>query len=77
MAGEEILNAPADLATEIITQLGSIGKWLQAIGLIVILWIIFQIINWVTNRKRIKRLDKLSDRLDTIEKKIDKVLKKR
>ncbi|MFH1802355.1 MAG: hypothetical protein ABH864_02780 [archaeon] len=76
MAGEEVINATTEIAGEILLSLGSIGRWLQAIGAIIILWLIFQIINWVLNRKRIKRLDKLSDKLDEIEKKIDKAIKK-
>ena len=76
MAGEEVINTTTGIAGEVLQSLGSIGKWLQAIGAIIILWLVFQIINWVLNRKRIKRLDKISDKLDEIEKKLDKAIKK-
>jgi biopolymer transport protein ExbB/TolQ len=71
MAGEEIINTSAD----ILLKLGSIGIWLQAIGAIIVLWIIFQIINWALNRRRLKRLDEFTERIDRIEKKIDRLIK--
>lgn len=75
MAAEELLNETGTIAEQIILQLGSIGLWFQAIGLIFVMWVIFQIINWVLNRRRIKRLDKLLENLERIETKIDKLLK--
>ncbi|MBU0907185.1 MAG: hypothetical protein KKD18_06685 [Nanoarchaeota archaeon] len=65
----------ADIS-DVVLQLGSIGLWLQTIGVVIIIWIALQITNWIINRKRLKRLDELSERIDRIEKKIDKVLKK-
>ena len=72
MALEEVTN----VSTEIITRLGSIGKWIQAIGLVIILWIIFQIILLVNNRIRRKQLYSIESRLDNIEKKINTLIKK-
>lgn len=63
-----VLNTSSQVA-EIITKLGSIGLWLQAIGLIGIIWIAFQIINWILNRKRMKRLERIEEKLDKILKK--------
>jgi len=77
MAAGNIISIPTDGAVEVVEALGSIGKWLQAIGLVVIIWIAVQLINWIYNRRRLKRLDKLIDRLDKIEKKINKLMKKK
>lgn len=61
---------------DIVIQLGQIGLWVQAVGLIVILWIIIQAITLYFNRKRRKKLQEISDRLDRLEKKIDKIDRK-
>ena len=74
---EEIANSPIDLASEVAITVGSIGKWLQAIGIIIILWLIIQIINWFYNRKKTKNLYALNERMERIEKKLDRVLKKK
>ena len=76
MAGEEVINTSADVATDIIIKLGSIGIWLQAIGFVIILWLIFQIISWILDRKNIKKLEAIRSDLERIEKKVDKILKR-
>lgn len=77
MADGGVFNSTTDVASELIRVLGSLGLWLQAIGGVIVLWLAFQVIAWVLNRKRLKRLDSLTARLDTIEKKLDKALKKK
>jgi uncharacterized protein YggT (Ycf19 family) len=78
MATEEIINETANgLAGNILVQLGSLALWLQAIGALILLWIIFQIVNWIMNRKRLKRLDEFEKKINRIERKIDKILKKK
>jgi len=72
MAGEEIVKVPAGL----ILELGRIGKWVQAIGLIVVLWIVVQVANLYFNRKRRKLLEKVNEDVRRIERKIDKLVKK-
>lgn len=62
---------------DVLLQLGSIALWLQTIGVIILLWIILQISNWLMNRKRLKRLDNFEEKIDRIETKLDKVLKKK
>jgi len=76
MAGEDVITNTTNIAGDIITKLGSIGLWLQAIGLAIVLWIALQITNWIINRKRLKKLDEFSERIDRIEKKIDSLLRK-
>jgi len=77
MTVESILTNSTDTATEILLEIGQIGKWLQAIGLIVIIWLIFYIINWVYHIKRIKKLKRIEEKLSTLENKLDKALKKK
>ena len=73
---EEIPNLAPDTIADLIIQLGNIGKWVQAVGLVIILWIIFQIIILINNRIRRKQLYKIEERLNNIEKKLDKALKR-
>ncbi len=73
---EEIINLAPDTIADLITQLGSIGKWIQAVGIVVILWLIFEIIILINNRIRRKQLYEIEEHLKGIEKKLDKVLKK-
>ena len=76
MAFLQIAAAPIDDATNIILELGKIGRWLQALGIIIILWLIFQIIALINRRIHRKRLYTIEERLENIEKKLDKALKK-
>lgn len=55
---------------DVILELGQIGLWVQAVGLIVILWIIFQAITMYYNRKRRLLLEEINDRLKVIEKRL-------
>ena len=43
---------------EILTQVGEIGLWLQALGIVIILMIIFNVISFIFNRKNIKNYNK-------------------
>ena len=62
---------------DVIMELGKIGLWIQAVGLIVILLIIFQAITMYYNRKRRMLLRDINSRLERIEMKLDKFGKKR
>ena len=79
MAIQEILNASsATKASEIlVSEIGKIGLWLQAVGLIVVAWIIFSIIELLSNRKRMKEVYKIKEDMKRIEGKIDKILARR
>lgn len=57
-------------------DVGSIGKWLQAVGLIVILWLIIQLTTLFFNRKRRLLLQSIDERLISVEEKLDKIMKK-
>ncbi|MBS3081745.1 hypothetical protein J4416_02280 [Candidatus Pacearchaeota archaeon] len=61
---------------DVVLELGQIGLWVQAVGLIVILWIVFQAITMYYNRRRRLLLEEISTRLGKLERKLDS-LKKR
>ncbi len=69
-----MVELPPDILTNLIAQIGKIGLYIQAIGLIIILWLIFQIIILINNRLKRKKLHTIEERLDKIEKKINKLL---
>lgn len=62
---------------DVAIQFGKFGKWLQAIGLIIILWVAFQIISLWINRGSKKEIVKLREDVKRIEGKIDKLAKKK
>ena len=59
----------------ILIQLGNIALWLQALGIVVVLWIIFQLINFFINRKRMKELYTIKADMKRMEGKLDRLLK--
>ena len=73
---ENSINESNSTITDLIYELGSIGRWLQTIGIIIIFWIGFQIINLIYNYKKRKQLELIEDKLLKIEKKINKLNKK-
>jgi hypothetical protein len=75
MVTEEILDNSTETLTNILVELGSVGLWLQAIGAIILVWIIFQIVSWILNHKRLKRLDRLEKKIENVDKKLDKIFK--
>ena len=60
---------------EVITEVGQIGLWLQALGIVVVLAIVFQIISFFYNRKRMKEVHQIKQDMVRIEGKIDKIIK--
>jgi hypothetical protein len=77
MAIEEVVNVSADAGSLILVELGKVGLWLQALGVVIVLWLVFQIVALIVRRKNRFRLKEIESRLDRIEKKLDKVLKGR
>ena len=61
--------------TDIIGAVGQIALWLQALGIIVVLWIIFQLVNFFINRKRMKELYTIKADMRRMEGKLDRLLK--
>jgi len=62
--------------SELVLELGKIGKWVQAVGLFVVAWIVIQLINLFLNKKRLASLRKMESNLKRLEKKMDKLSKK-
>jgi hypothetical protein len=62
---------------ELITEVGRVGKWVEAIGLIVILWIGFEIVYLILAKRRKEELEKLRGDMGRMERKLDKLVKKR
>ena len=70
----EAVNSSGVLLSDVIIELGKWGKWIQALGLVVVLWLVFQIVALIVNRKKRKTLYKIRDDLQRLEKKVDKLL---
>ncbi|MCW8966692.1 MAG: hypothetical protein OQK82_08430 [Candidatus Pacearchaeota archaeon] len=73
MAIENLTNVP----TDIILEIGKIALWLQTVGIIIILWILFEIISLIINRKKRKAIYSMKSDLKRIENKLDKLLQKK
>jgi len=72
----EIANSSPEILNGVITTVGKIGLWLQAIGILVVITILATIVNFLTNKKRLKEIIQIKSKVNSIEKKIDKLLKK-
>jgi biopolymer transport protein ExbB/TolQ len=73
MAMETVVDASVNL----INQITNIAHWMQALGVVVLLWIIFQIISLAINQKRMKKINIIKKDMERIEAKIDRILRKR
>jgi len=61
----------------VVIEIGRVANWIQAIGFIIVLWIVFQIISLIVGRKKRKALYMIRADLERIEGKLDRVLKKK
>jgi hypothetical protein len=66
-----------EVSVKILNEIGQIGLWLNAAGFIFILWIIFQIISLIANRKKLKEIAGLRDDIKILDAKLNKVIKKK
>lgn len=60
--------------TDAITEIGRLGLALQALGIAVVLAIIFDIVAFLINRKRLKEIHLIKQDMARIEGKIDVIL---
>ena len=75
MALPDLVNIlPPEMAKDALVTLGQIGLWLKAIGIAVIVWLIFHIVNAIFNTKRIREIKTIKEDMKRIEDKIDKIL---
>ena len=73
MAVEEVVSIPAEVLGKAIVKMGNLVLFLQALGVILILWLVFEIIRLIVNRKNRKRLERIEESIKRIEKKINKI----
>ncbi len=70
-----VSDSVVSVSSKLVSEAGKIGLWLQALGAIVVLWLIFEIIALLVNRKRMKEVYAIKDDMKRIEGKIDDIRK--
>lgn len=70
MAVKEVVDVSSELLSNTVLEVGRVASWLQALGIIILISIIFQTINFILNRKRIKILREIQNRISKIERKL-------
>ena len=63
-----------DLPVGFIHEVGQIGLWLQALGIVIVITVIFDVIAFLLNRKRLKEISIIKSDMQRIENKIDKII---
>ena len=69
-----------DIAGEslkILSQLGYVALWLQALGVILIIWLVAESFGFYYNRKRMQEVYKIKEDMKRIEGKIDKLISRK
>jgi len=66
-----------DLVAEAILNIGKLGLLLQALGVVIVLTIIFDVIAFFINRKRLKEIAVIKKDMRRIEGKIDRILERK
>ena len=61
---------------EVLGILGGLALWLQTLGIIIILWIIFEVVMLRLNLKRMREIYTIKEDMKRIERKIDTILKR-
>jgi biopolymer transport protein ExbB/TolQ len=61
--------------TAVVAEVGSVLLWMQALGIILMLWIVFEIVTLYFNQKRMHEVYKIKEDMARIEGKIDRILK--
>ncbi len=67
----------SDFPITLIEEVGRIGLWLQALGIVVVFMILFEIVAFIINRKRLKEIAIIKKDMKRIEGKIDKILNRK
>ena len=62
---------------DVIIEVGQLGLWLQALGVLTIIFLIFELIAFYINRKRLMEIKGIKANMTRIEGKIDKILRKK
>lgn len=69
------INATAVATTQVVGELSKVVRWVQALGIFVLLWVIFQSIRLYLDWKKVNSTKIIKSDLDRIEKKINKISK--
>ena len=77
MVISNITNSSTEVITNLVTKIGEIGLWMQTIGIIVIVTLVGIIINYFSNKKRLREIETIQTKLDKIENKLNKILKEK
>ena len=72
-----VVEEVGQLSNNLIQDIGHVGLWLQALGVVVVVTILFDIVAFILNRKRLKEIAVIKKDMIRIEGKIDKILIKR
>jgi len=67
----------AGASLNLLSQLGYVALWLQALGIILIVWLIVQIAGFYYNWKRMKEVLQIKEDMKRIEGKINRILGKK
>lgn len=59
---------------DVISSIGALGKWLQALGIVIVITIVLQVVAFFLNRKRLKEIAIIKKDMERIERKIDSLL---
>ena len=70
-----VVGEVVNVSTELFSRLGQIALFLQALGIVIVLWLIFQIVNLIVNRKNRKKIYAIEDKIDSLNNKVDRLLK--
>ena len=62
---------------DVMLEVGRVGLWLQALGIVVIIAIIFDIISFILNKRRLKEVQDIKEGMTRIEGKINKVIEQK
>ena len=72
-----ITGTASEYIPDFVLEAAKVVKWFQAVGIILLIWLAFEIAFFVLNYKRRKYLKRLIVDLERLEKKVDKLVKKK
>jgi len=73
MAGEELINRSVEIVPDLVVQAGKLAILLQALGVILVLWLIFNMVSLVINLRKKKILEEIQKDIKRLENKVDKL----
>ncbi|MCH8986859.1 hypothetical protein IIA94_01680 [Patescibacteria group bacterium] len=77
MVAEDIINSSSEFIPALIIELGTLASWLQALGILLVVWLVFQVISLIVNLKKKKLLELIRSDINKLERKVDRISKKK